>query len=121
MNDGATQVKSIRRDLPKQPGVKSSPYDTGGPSGASTDFSVIEADANDVRLLIASVLAAGDAVMFSCARKGAAYAVTVYHDGIPVKKWAAELEVFEEIVDFFTKIALQQIPQEISKRLTLSK
>ena len=121
MSEKPTQPVTLRRDVPKQPGTKTSPYDVGGDTGGSTDFCVIQADAEDVRLLIASVLAAGDAVMFSCARKGAAYAVTVYHDGIPVKKWAAELEVFEEIVDFFTKIALQQIPQDIARRLTLPK
>lgn len=111
-------TKPVRTPGTKQSGVKTSPYDVNSGDGPSGDWSVIQASAEDVRLLIASVLAAGDAVMFSCARKGTAYAVTIYHEGVPVKKWAAELEVFEEIVDFFTKIALAQIPQDVAKRFT---
>lgn len=121
MSAKPAQANALRRDLPEQQGIKTSPYDTGTNTRDNSEFSVIQANAEDVRLLIASVLAAGDAVMFSCARKGAAYAVTVYHDGIPVKQWAAELDVFEQVVEFFTKIALQQIPQEVAKRLTLPK
>lgn len=108
----------IRPAGAKQPGIKGSPYASDSDNSTVADFTIIQANAEDVRLLIASVLAAGDAVMFSCSRKGVAYAVTIYHDSVPVKKWAAELEVFEEIVDFFTKIALAQIPQEIAKRFT---
>lgn len=116
-NDKAS-TDAIRANGTKPSGTKASPYATGDDNRPIGDWSLIQANAEDVRLLVASVLAAGDAVMFSCARKGTAYAVTIYHEGIPTKKWAAELEVFEEIVEFFTKIALQQIPQEIAKRFT---
>jgi hypothetical protein len=116
-NDKAPQ-DTLRANGTKPSGAKTSPYSAGDDNRTTGDWSVIQANAEDVRLLVASVLAAGDAVMFSCARKGTAYAVTIYHDGIPTKKWAAELDVFEEIVDFFTKIALQQIPQEVAKRFT---
>jgi hypothetical protein len=116
-NDKAP-TDAVRANGAKSGGVKASPYAAGDDNRPAGDWSVIQANAEDVRLLVASVLAAGDAVMFSCARKGTAYAITIYHDGIPTKKWAAELEVFGEIVDFFTKIALQQIPQEIAKRFT---
>lgn len=115
--NGKTEPLFVTGDKP--PRAKSSPYVADSVNNTNDSFSLIQANAEDIRLLVASVLAAGDAVMFSCARKGAAYAVTVYHDGVPAKQWAAELEVFEQIVDFFTKIALQQIPQEIAKRLTL--
>lgn len=118
MNEKPSITQPIRPNLPERKGAKASPYVTADDNNAVNDFSLIQANAEDIRLLIASVLAAGDAVMFSCARKGAAYAVTIYHDSVPAKKWAAELDVFEEIVDFFTKIALQQIPQEIAKRFT---
>lgn len=111
-------ARPVRSTGAKQSGAKASPYDVGGDTRPAGDWSLIEADATDIRLLVASVLAAGDALMFSCARKGTAYAITIYHDGIPTKKWAAELEVFNEIVDFFTAIALQQIPQDIAKRFT---
>lgn len=117
MENGATN-KPIRPATAKPPGVAASPYASADSDNNPDSWTIIQANAEDVRLLIASVLAAGDAVMFSCSRKGVAYAVTIYHDSIPVKKWAAELEVFEEIVDFFTKIALAQIPQEIAKRFT---
>lgn len=112
------KAQPIRPVGTKPPGIRNSPYATDSDNSTSADFTIIQANAEDVRLLIASVLAAGDAVMFSCARKGTAYAVTIYHEGVPVKKWAAELEVFEEIVDFFTKIALAQIPQDVAKRFT---
>lgn len=113
------ETKPVRPDKPVSNGSKSSPYNTGDDRGALADWGVIEANAEDLRLLIASVLAAGDAIMFSCARKGTAYAVTIYHDGVPAKKWASDLEAFEDIVAVFTKIALTQVPQEVAKKLTL--
>jgi hypothetical protein len=116
-NDKASS-DALRTNGAKPGGAKTSPYAAGDNNGPAGDWSVVEVNAEDLRLLVASVLAAGDAVMFSCARKGTAYAVTIYHDGVPTKKWAADTEAFGEIVDFFTKIALQQLPQEIAKRLT---
>lgn len=118
MNAKSETTEPVRRDLPKQQGTKTSPYAVDNDRSASNDWSLVETNAEDIRLLVASVLAAGDAVMFSCARKGCAYAVTVYHDGVPVKKWANELAAFEDVISFFTAIALQQIPAEVAKRLT---
>ena len=118
MNKEPENAQPVRANLPKQPGAKGSPYASVDDNRPSGDWSLIETNAEDLRLLVAGVLAAGDAVMFSCARKGTAYAVTIYHDGVPVKKWASDLEAFEEIVSLFTRIALQQLPQEIAKRFT---
>lgn len=113
------ETQPVRPNKPAHNGNKGSPYNVGDDHRDTADWGINQANAEDVRLLVAAVLAAGDAVMFSCARKGTAYAVTIYHDGIPAKKWASDLETFEEIVATFTRIALTQIPQEVAKKLTL--
>lgn len=113
------ETQPVRPNKPASNGSKSSPYNIGDDHRDTADWGISQANAEDVRLLIAAVLAAGDAVMFSCARKGAAYAVTIYHDGVPAKKWASNLGELEEIVSVFTKVALTQVPQEVTKKLTL--
>lgn len=119
MSEKRVQPAAVRSDLPKQQGTKVSPYATTDNTSSAVDWSIVQTNAEDLRLLVAAILAAGDAVMFSCARKGVAYAITVYHDGIPVKKWAVNLEAFEDAVSDFTRIALAQIPQEVVEKLTL--
>lgn len=119
MSTNEQKPNSVRPSGTKQSDAKASPYALDNPSRAASDWGISDVNAGDLRLAIAAILAAGDAVMFSCARKGVAYCITVYHDGIPVKQWATEQEEVEEALARITTIALSRVPKEVQEKLTI--
>lgn len=110
--------KPVRPNSGNGSRTKTSPYAAAVNNSGSSDWSITEGDAGDLQLLVAACIAAGDAVMFSCSRKGYAICVTVYHDGEPTKLWCTSAEDFTETVGKVTRLALQQLPAEIQARLT---
>ena len=106
---------SVRQDRSAHIGGKASPYASVAASSGGGDWSITE---GDLQLLIAACIAAGDAVMISCSRKGYAICLTIYHDGEPTKIWCTTAEDFENAVSKVTRLALQQVPTEVAAKLT---
>lgn len=96
---------------------KTSPYAAAASTSRGGDWNITQSDAGDLQLLVAACIAAGDAVMFSCSRKGYAVCVTVYHEGEATKLWATSVDDFTEIVSKITRLALEQVPAEVVTKL----
>ena len=109
---------SVRQDRGANAGAKTSPYASVAAGSSGGDWSITQSDAGDLQLLIAACIAAGDAVMISCSRKGYAICLTIYHDGEPTKIWCTSAEDFENAVSKVTRLALQQVPAEVAAKLT---
>ncbi|HET8705931.1 MAG TPA: hypothetical protein VFM46_06475 [Pseudomonadales bacterium] len=118
MMNAVQKHESVRPNNGNSARAKVSPYASAVRDSRGDDWSITQADAGDLQLLVAACLAAGDAVMFSCSRKGYAICTTVYHDGEPTKLWATSADDFAEIVGKVTRLALQQLPSEVAAKLT---
>lgn len=110
--------QSVSADRSTSARSKNNPYSSLDALTDNRDWNVTDVDAKDLQLLIASCIAAGDAVMFSASKKGPIIGITVYHDGEPTKKWTDNAELFSELIGKFTRLALAQLPVEVQQKLT---
>lgn len=88
----------------------------GGKVGSSNDFGWDDIPATTVKLVVAAIVACGEAVMFSSTRQGG-LSFTIYGAGEPLKVYRNDIESLTEALDYATETALESLDPETARKI----